>query len=174
MPGFIRIEKGPHTGLTIGLTEKAGCTSIQQSIKAARMGHPRSLDQMRTNQEPVRIYLRHPIKRFVSAWRYFQHSMFPEKLIPRHAPFEKFVECVLDQLVGNVHWNPQLAMYAGCNIDEIYQFERIEETWPSDIPLKHLNQSPWYVRPPEVIHRLADLQEYYREDLETWASLNET
>lgn len=179
MPSCIKIEQGEQSGVVIALIEKAGCTSIQQSIKGARInntraGHPRDLNQVRNQQVPLRIYLRHPIKRFISAWRYFNYSLFPEKQIPRHAPFEKFVDCVLDQLVGNVHWNPQLKMFEGCNITELYRFEDIAETWPSDIPLRHLNASHFSVRPPEVIHRLDELEEHYREDLTAWENLKST
>lgn len=180
MPGFIEITKGQQTGVLIGLTEKAGSTSIQQSIKHGlklqgghRAGEPRDFNVVRKNQTPVRIYLRHPIKRLISAWRYFYPSKFPERVIAPHSSFAKFVDHVLGG-IRNSHWDPQLELYAGCNIAELYQFERIHETWPADIELLHLNQSKFHVERPSIIPRQREVYEHYREDLEAWASLSET
>lgn len=169
MPGIIEISEGEGAGLFIGLTEKGGCTSIQQSVKGARKGRSKSLQETITRQYPVRIYLRHPLKRLISAWRYFHPALFPrESGVPAHAPYEEFVDCVLQPL-SNEHWNPQLRMYEGCNITEIYRFENIAETWPRDIPLRHLNSS--YYPPPtleQTGYRLAELQEFFAEDFAAW------
>lgn len=174
MPGLIKITKGAQSGTIIALTEKAGCTSMRQTLKRKRVGQLVDLNQAKLHQYPIRLYLRHPIQRFVSAWRYFYPSQFPrESGIPAHAPIEKFIDDVL-RGVENEHWNPQLAMYSGCNIAEIYQFERVNDTWPSEWPLEHLNASHFSVRVPDVIPRHDELRQHYIEDLETWAGLNAT
>jgi hypothetical protein len=172
MPGLIEVIKGSQTGTIIALTEKGGCTSMRQTLKRQRAGKLRDLHQVREQQIPIRVYLRHPVKRLISAWRYFYPSQFPRQTrIPAHASFEEFVDRVLGG-VSNEHWDPQLGLYAGCNIDELYQFERVMETWPPEFPLEHLNASHFSVRPPTHIPRQAEVNAHFREELDAWHAAN--
>jgi hypothetical protein len=127
-----------------------------------------SVQQLRESQNPVRLYLRHPITRFASCWAFFNPSdKFPRSLpqIPPKVSVEEFTDYVLDG-AQNEHWHPQLDSYRGCNIAEVYRFERIAETWPEDVPLLHLNHS--IIDTPEITYRRGELEDYYREDLQAW------
>lgn len=79
----------------------------------------------------------------------------------RHPTIEQFTDAVLGGL-ENEHWYPQLKQHMP--IDEIRQFEHINETFP--VPLRHLNKG--FRDKPEITYRLDELQNYYREDLDAW------
>jgi len=68
----------------------------------------------------------------------------------------------------NEHWLPQLAQHMP--IDELFQLERIHETWPQEFPLRHENKGR--LQKPEISYRLAELSDYYAEDLEAWNKLD--
>lgn len=173
MPSAVEILGGEAAGTHIALIEKAGSTSILQAIKGSRKrGRGWDLQHMKESQKPMRVYLRHPITRFLSAWAFFSPAAFPVRHIPTHAPVEVFIDKVLDHCARNVHWNPVLEMLDGCNIAELYQFERIHETWPSDIKLLRLNVSK--KEKPEITYRLDELKQFYSRDLDAWESLNPT
>ncbi len=160
---FIRITRGSATGLIIGLVPKAGLTSIRGSLYpeyAEKVWRP----EVKERQLPVRIYIRQPLRRMVSAFRFL--SMGPG-VLPDDCTFEQFVDLVLEG-IGNMHWLPQVAWFDDYNVTEIYQLERIAETWPPDIVLGHLNRSPDSTPVPEMGYRLNELNDYYAGDLKVW------
>lgn len=161
------MTKGDLAGMAVALIEKAGHTSITQAAKQHRAGLKMSYQEAFDSQIPVVIFLRHPIERLVSAWRYFHPQMFPNGThIPQHRPLSRFIDDVLSG-VPNEHWNPQLARFAGCNISTVHRFENINEHWPDYPPLLHLNKSK-IRHPGEIEHRRAELDEFYAEDLAAW------
>lgn len=170
MPAFIEILGGESKGLIIGLTPKAACTSFRSSIRVAVGGMCWSVHQLRESFKPVRIYIRHPLSRFASCWAFFVDSAkFPRSIpqVPPGASLELFTDMVLDG-AQNEHWHPQVDLYQGCNVQELYRFEELDVPgmWPSDIPLLHLNKTP--KRKPPIRYRRAELLEYYKEDILAW------
>jgi len=156
--------------LIITTTEKVGYTSMARAIKRS----PRiPEDKIPERKAKVRLYLRHPITRFASAWAFFSDSgLFPsdDRLDgPRiqAMPIEEFTDQVLDAGYYNRHWAPQIAQHK--YFDEVYRFENIAETWPHGHtyrPLEQWNKSK--TPKPLIAYRLHDLQSYYVEDLRAW------
>lgn len=151
----------------IGATEKAGATSIGHACIRCRKFTP---EQVLQRGFRIRLYLRHPITRFASVFAYFApNDNFPIQpsraayKLAEHPTLEQFTDAVLDGM-DNEHWRPQLAQHLP--IDELYRFENIDETWFEKYTLGHHNKGR--IPKPEIIHRLADLEEFYREDLDAW------
>ena len=163
---FIRITKGSAIGLIIGLIPKSAFTSIRGSLypeHAEKVWRPEVKDQ----QLPIRIYIRQPLRRMVSAFRFL--SMGRPGIVPDSCTFEQFVDIVLDpEDPGNSHWLPQVAWFDEYNVTEIYQLERIEETWPPEIALGYLNRSPDSTPLPALDYRLNDINDYYADDIRAW------
>ncbi len=160
---FMRITKGSATGLIIGLIPKSALTSIRGSLYpeyAEKVWRPEAMK----HQFPIRIYIRHPLRRMVSAFRFL--SMQP-RVLPGACTFERFVDLILDG-IRNSHWLPQVAWFDEYNVTEIYQLERITETWPSEIELGHLNRSPDSTPTPTMGYRMDELNDYYGNDLRVW------
>lgn len=163
----------PHD-YCIGSTEKAAATSISNSL--TRCPHY-DAEQVRARGYSTRLYLRHPITRFASCWAYFTPANnFPNDPVWSNAAYtmlrenpsvEQFTDAVLDGAT-NEHWLPQLAQHMP--IDELFQLERIHETWPQEFPLRHENKGR--LQKPEISYRLAELSDYYAEDLEAWNKLD--
>lgn len=157
---FVRITSGSATGLIIGLVPKAAFTSIRSSLLpdyAEKVGRPEAKEQ----QLPIRIYIRQPLQRMVSAFRFLSTG----PVLPDDCTFEQFVDLVLEGS-GNSHWLPQVAWFDDYNVTEVYQLERIAETWPAEISLGHLNRSTAPV--PEIGYRLDELNDYYAGDIRAW------
>ena len=147
--------------LVIGATEKAGYTSISRALsRCLRM----SSDMVRQRNLRARLYLRHPIKRFASAYAYFTGNGHWPRGYPQFSSVEDFTDAVCSGL-ENEHWLPQLAQHH-LIFDEVHRFENIAETWPWEYPLQHLNASRGIA--PEITYRLGDLENYYKEDLQQW------
>lgn len=175
-PQFLKITKGEGNGIIIGLIPKSGFTSILHSLRpdsADRVSRLEALDE----QLPIRLYVREPFARFISAWRYLSSThggLYKELGLPEGYSFKQFTDRILDAgQPGDTHWMPQIARFKGYNITEIYQFERILETWPSDLLLKHLKRSPADVPVPKIDYRVGDLLEYYAEDIAAWLDQEE-
>jgi hypothetical protein len=158
-------------GIALGWNNKAACTSIRHALmRCKRLTCQQVLDRrLRT-----RIYLRHPITRLASAWAYFTPANnFPTDPVWRNKGYEymrehpsinQFIDGVLGGAL-NEHWSPQLVQH-GLTFDEIYQLEKINETWPSRFKLEHLNQGR--IDKPVVTHRLDELFDLYKDDLDAW------
>lgn len=160
----------------IGATEKAAMTSIMHALNRCRRLTPQ---QVIDRDLRVRLYLRHPIMRFASAYAYFapndnfpvQRSR-PADLLAKTPTLEQFTDAVLAG-VWNEHWGPQLAQHRAVGPPwemDVYCLEYIRETWPPQYPLGHHNKGR--IDKPTINYRLADLIEYYREDFDTWTSLS--
>ena len=159
--------------IAITATEKAGWTSIQQALSAARcLRLTASMVQQRGLR--TRLYLRHPITRFASAYAYFApNDNFPIQpsraayCLADHPTLEAFTDAVLAGM-SNEHWLPQLAQHT-LAIDEILRFETINRTFP--VTIGHYNKGR--IEKPKITYRLADLEEYYAEDLAAWEQAND-
>lgn len=156
--------------LIVTTTEKVGYTSMARAIKRS----PRIPEhEIPNHPAKVRLYLRHPITRFASAWAFFtDRKFFPEiDNIPGESrrpamPIEDFIDQVLEGY-SNQHWAPQIAQHK--YFDEICRFENIAETWPHEYCYRELGRWNASKTPkPMIVHRLHDLQEYYAEDLRAW------
>lgn len=154
--------------LAITCTEKAGATSINSALSRCRKITPQQIKQRNLT---TRIYLRHPITRFASVYAYFaangNFQVQPSRaryVLDHHPTIEQFTDAVLNG-VENEHWLPQLAQHE-IDIDQIHRFEDINKTWPTGYPLGHYNKGR--IEKPEIIYKLNDLQEYYRQDLDAW------
>lgn len=154
--------------LALGVTHKAGYTSIKHALTRYRRLTP---EQVRQRGLRTRLYLRNPLTRFASAWAYFTPSNnFPGDPVWRnrqydflrdHPTVEQFTDAVLDG-AEDPHWSPQLAQHMP--IDEIRRFEDIEKSFPVALP--HHNKGR--IEKPVLSYRLSDLEDYYAEDLEAW------
>lgn len=151
--------------LAIGATEKAGATSIMHALTRRPRLTP---EQVRQRGLRVRLYVRNPITRFASAFAYFapndNYPIQPSRaawLLAEHPTLEQFTDAVLAGM-ENEHWSPQLAQHMP--IDEVLRFEDIDATFP--VPLGHHNKGR--IPKPEITYRLAELEDFYREDLDAW------
>ena len=151
----------------IGCTEKAGATSIMNALQRARCKRvlPEQIEQLGLR---TRLWVRHPIERFASVWAFFTPvGSFPRPrsrahdYMAQHPTIEQFTDAVLDG-AENEHWLPQLAQHVP--IDEVLQFETINETFP--VPIEHMNKGQ--IEKPEITYRLDELEIYYGEDLTAW------
>ena len=146
--------------LVIGSTEKAGSRSIRHALRRCfRL----SGDMVRARGLRARLYLRHPLTRFASAYAYFTANGH----WPTRRQFESIEEFTDAVLAGceNEHWLPQLAQHT-VEFDEICRFESIDESWPTAYPLGHYNQGR--LEKPAVVYRIQELEKYYQEDLAQW------
>lgn len=156
--------------LIITPTEKAGYSSMARAIKRS----PRIPEwEIPDHPATVRLYLRHPIDRFVSAWAFFTDGgYFPaddRTDSPRLAAFsiEEFTDKVLTGEYWNRHWAPQIAQHK--YVDEIYRFENINETWPHEHTYRRLERVNQSKTPkPKITYRLYELLDYYARDLAAW------
>ena len=150
--------------LVIGATEKAGYNSIRRALsRCLRM----SADMVKQRGLRSRLYLRHPITRFASAYAYFTaNGHWPVRVIPI-TTVESFTDAVLEGMV-NEHWLPQLAQHS-LEFDEVYRFEDIDETWPDGYTLGHYNKGR--MEKPEITYRRQELEDYYKEDLDRWMTI---
>lgn len=153
----------------IGATEKAGLTSIQHALNRCRRLTPEQVHQRKLR---VRLYLRHPILRFASAYAYFApNDNFPVQrsraadLLAKTPTVEQFTDAVLAGL-WNEHWSGQLEQHDPVGIDEWYKFEDINATWPPQYTLGHHNRGR--AQKPFIAHRLKELERFYTRDLIAW------
>lgn len=161
---FVRITAGSAEGLIIGLIPKAGLTSIRASLLP---DYAEKVWRKEMKDQPVRLYIRQPVRRMVSAFRFL--SMGRPGILPERCAFEQYVDVVLDpQDLGNSHWLPQVAWFDEYNVTEVYQLERIGDTWPAEIELGHLNRSPDSTPVPQLGYRMDDINDYYADDLCIW------
>lgn len=177
VPNFLKVTKGDGKGIIIGLIPKSGFTSIWHSLlpgSAVKVPPQQMLDE----QLPVRIYIRDPLKRFISAFRYLSSiaptGLHKELELPLGYGLREFTDRVLDRTrKGDTHWMPQLPRFDSYNLAEIYRFEDIDDTWPGPAPLKHLKSTPNSVPVPELRHRIRHLSKYYVRDTFIWTALTE-
>lgn len=161
----------PVENIVVGCTEKAAATSIRGALIRCKKYTYKEVQQRGYRS---RIYLRHPITRFASAWAYFTPANnFPGDPVWRnkaydalrdHPTVEQFTDAVLDGM-QNEHWAPQLAQH-GLVFDEILRLENIRDTWPERYRLENRNQGR--IPKPEITYRLDELENYYKEDLAQW------
>ncbi|MEE4302441.1 MAG: hypothetical protein V2J24_23580 [Pseudomonadales bacterium] len=156
---------------------KAGWQSIRDAMKRNRMPEiaPDVLLTERGLSRPLTCFLRHPLARLTSAWRYFHpHARFGADAagleIPRGASYETFVDAVL-RGVKDPHWDPQLPRLPR-RPDIVYRFENIQAHWPrfglGDLP--HLNASADPLVGQDPTYREQELREHYALDLAVWES----
>jgi len=172
---FVTITEGEAKGLTIGLIPKAGYCSIRKSVWKT-YGFRCDRNEVKRDQTPIRIYIREPITRFISAYRFLnggEECGKTRSLTPDVKTFEDFVDRVLDpDKEGDQHWMPQVSRFDGYNITEMYQFERIKETWPDYIPLIHINKTSDNAPYPKLGYRMDEIEKYYAEDIRVWNDLD--
>lgn len=146
----------------VGMTPKAGWTSMQQAGK----GYPTlDINAAARSDKPIVLFVRHPVDRLVSAWRFFhQKAHFPNRHIASKTGLEKFVDQVLKG-VEDQHWMSQVKLHTHHRFipTVVHRFENIHEVWPE---LPHLNKGPGV--PFDLWHRKDEVEEYYRADLELW------
>jgi hypothetical protein len=154
----------------IGATEKAGATSIMFALRRMPRLTPLQVTQRSLS---TRLWLRHPIVRFASAFAYFApNDNFPIQpsraayRLAEHPTIEAFTDAVLDQGMRNEHWDSQLGQHMP--IDDILRFENINETFP--FPIDHRNKGR--IPKPKIIYRRTELNEFYQEDLAAWRQAN--
>lgn len=151
----------------ITATEKAGFTSIQYALhRCLRL----TAEMVKQRGLRVRIYVRHPITRFASAYAYFapndNYPIQPSRAayhLAKWPTLEAFTDAVLEGM-ENEHWSPQLAQHE--IVDDVQRFENINDTWPAQWPLGHYNKGR--IEKPKITYRLSDLEDYYEDDLAEW------
>ena len=167
MREFVQITAGSQLGVLIAPCPKSGFTSITETLRRAGAG--KTVPWHVGQSQACRLYLRHPIRRFISAWRNFtvigKFPALPESLL---LDVNEFADHVLAGAQDD-HWRPQLELFAGANIQEIHRFEDILETWPIEYPLLHQNRSLDTTSVPSIAPKQMDgLNAYYADDLVAW------
>ena len=112
----------------------------------------------------VILFLRHPIDRQVSGFRWF-HDL--------GEPHAKDYETWVDYLLAgpdDIHVIPVTARQQPWVVTQLYRFEDMPALWPKlfDVPMPHVNAS----RPhPVNDYRAEEITEFYRADLDLWMSI---
>jgi len=175
----------PLPGRVIAWNYKAGSGSIRQATQWARTA-PR-VPQWAVAREvwdegtPCVLFLRHPLRRLRSNWRWWSSKRrYPQPIYGDKPSWERFVDLVLRDRpeTRNPHWNPQCEAHTYCGRfipTHVYRFEDIQQHWPDwcPNPLQHLNPSGGGAEPlPD--YRLDDLRRYYAEDIVRWHDAEST
>jgi hypothetical protein len=146
---------------------KAGSRAIQRSLGGSEIIVHQAIGRR------VICFLRHPIERLISAYRWFNYTEGWQRDMPfygKKCTWEGFVDSVLNG-DRNRHWLPQSELLSHGNHfvpTEVYRFEDINELWPKLIgtPLERINQSN--MAPVNDQYRRAELDNLYAEDLGRW------
>lgn len=155
----------------LGVFPKAGWQSIRQSLKQRRFPDVGADTVLREPDVPLHVFLRHPVARCISAWRYFSPINFPQgSHVPKGLPYEAFVNRILDLGATDPHWAPQLARLPR-PADVVHRFEDIERAWPEIVPpgvkLMHLNESRVDM-PLDRGYRADELEAFFADDMAAW------
>lgn len=111
---------------------------------------------------PLYAFVREPIERLGSAWRFFRDKQADE-LVPRH--YEVFVDRILDADHFNAHWCPQALLVEDHPQVIPVRFEDMARVWRQvGFPLlKHQNWSNPRRR-FDSTYRAKELVDYYAAD----------
>jgi len=106
-------------------------------------------------------FVRDPIERLQSAWRYF--SPCGQAGIPKGCSWPQFVDAVLSGEMVNHHW---MSMEGWYRTENLYRFEDLRRIWESIKlpPLGHHRVSDHSMPTPN--YRVEELREIYAYDLE--------
>lgn len=146
----------------LAVVPKAGYQSFRQFFK------DQGIQGVTPNAASGHLYwfVRHPVSRLVSAWRYFAAKpAFPRKM--GSPSYEAFVDGVLAKQYVDFHWTSQAAQL--CRVpDTIWRFEDLPDVWPRLTPKKlpHLNEST--APAPDAEYRRADVEAFFSEDMGAW------
>ncbi len=158
-------------GNTLVLTPKCASTSIVRSIPAENQ-----LDLADCKNIKGMCIIRDPVERLEAAFRYFTtkttfrpaYENVGEVKMVAHQPeqIEDFIDLILDNGWYDKHWVPQTWIWDEYNYDgwEFHAFEDIEGFQEkAQLPRTHLNDN----RVPRtgIEYRVAELREFYKEDL---------
>jgi len=139
----------------IAVVNKGGSTSISHGSKRIRRSEA---DLTR----PVTMYVRNPVDRFISGWRYFSWD-HPEFIhYPHQLSGDAWFEYITDFAPLDLHWLPFTAVH------------QIQEHWTllplSALPGKKFNEGKKYNEP--LPKRLQDkVEEFYKGDMAVWRSV---
>lgn len=172
IPQYYRIET-PHHNFTIGAAPRSGSTSLYFMAKHL------NAEAIQGEEVPEAVcIIRHPIKRLASAWLLLPEEArrLPEERVAMYPPVEETIDAILDgtadefftKRIGDSRhafaWMRQSELYGGCEKPHYVRLDGLGHIYGLKMP--HYNSAE---RPkPEVTHRVDELVEYYREDLEIW------
>ena len=117
-------------------------------------------------------FVRNPLERVRSAWRYFEHTVgWPKETNIKQADYQTFVDLLLDG-ASNRHWDSQTPMVTYTRFflpTEIYPFEQIGQLWDSVVgkgTLTHQNES---AKIDTDTYREDDLIRHFADDYRHWS-----
>lgn len=158
---------------------KAGSAAIRYATQWDRIAAKAPVwevrDDIREHGGECVLFLRHPLARLRSSWRWWsQQRRFPQPAYGEKPEWERFVDLVLQDRpeTRDPHWNPQIPQHTYCGVlvpTAIHRFEEIDRHW-----------SDWCSHPLEArnvtgggaeefpTYRLPELESYYAADLDHW------
>lgn len=168
--GVIYVPIRNHVVLAV---PKAGSTSIREAAGRGAQVQPQEVP----TYQSVRAFLREPLTRFESTFRYFKNRQsFPNaweassQSVNRYVPdtLEEFTDLVLDKGWWDKHWLPQTANWT-VDLDlhtiRVHRFEDLSAVMADlGVSIPHSNASG--VPKQGITYRRQDLEDFYREDLE--------
>lgn len=170
---YIRVD---DTSEVWGVTFKVASTSLRESLPPK----PRNYTELRSGDH-VRIIVRDPRDRMVSAWRWFTlnvNSYLPEILaaspedheyiLDKRAPFNEWTQTALRH--WNAHWAPQTEIHPRWREFELIPIYDIHKLgWGHKKKTREDNS--WEQYYDEAT--LALVNEVYSEDLEMWKEIKD-
>lgn len=157
-------------GVALAIIAKAGTQSFTEAGADWYMNNLKALDY------PTRVmFIREPFDRLESCYSFFKmliqqgtkFNMLPEAALDS---WEEFVDYILTH--EDEHWAPQTdsVLYKGeLTPTHIMRFDELNKWWPEFFSAKlvHTNASERLEVPP---YRVADLTEYYKNDIAEYNS----
>lgn len=177
---YVPVRRGTAGDLAyIGWCYKSGSGSIRAATVRDRIS-PRAyigdvFDDTREGRAEAVLFLRHPLARLRSSWRWWSgRRHFPQPIYGDSPSWERFIDLVLKDLPStrDPHWVPQMEFhtYRGQVVPTtIHRFENIAEHWADwcSVPLEQRNVSGGGTEEfPN--YRRSDLELYYAADLALW------
>lgn len=159
----------------MGAAPRSGSTSLHF------LAETEGADTLKSAPSEAVCIVRHPIKRLASAWILLceEARRLPDKRVVMRPPIEEVIDAILDDdgeafftaKIGNsAHafaWQRQSELYSRCKNPIWLRLEKNEGFHGMTLPLYNKSDP---AEKPEVTHRLAELEEYYAEDIALWNS----
>lgn len=162
--------KGP-ADMIIAFSLKCGSYSVKSYFGKPRTFLKRS--QVASDPRPVVLYMRDPIERFVSGWRYFSWDRQEQHIDrgghPKMCSLERWFKYCTEEFPNNLHWVPQTVIHTHEG-----RFLPTEVRPLSSLPT-HTNKSSALGKYDKYLdeepHMRAILEDWYAGDLEVWHDL---
>jgi hypothetical protein len=163
-----------NSGDTVAYSQKVGSKTLVKSLAALYRDDGCYQDEVAERPGTCYLFVRHPIARLVSCYRFFKENGLLRKAgLTQTASYEEFVDEILDGGREDIHWEPQIDYHTtpeGTFVPDVtFRFENIAQIWPYlfDVPLLRYHATEY---DPKIDrdYRDLELRTYYAADLELW------